>query len=251
MCSLTPHLPQHCWPLHTHSFPYRCINACRLTNIEAYVLTFMERSPWRELARIRKKKKEKLASDVTLLWSVGVVPKPRQTPSDSTLGWSDGRPGLRDLDQGRKHTAWFSHQSLLLLETYSRREAGSSLCPALSQGSCKTGWVCQMYWGFSSVGDKGTFTSQHLWQNYSWQLHPRGSAATSTPNSYSCWTHRDVREKNADRSFGGHAGVASYCVFKVNAVLVLTWDVGYKISCWYQTDGEFAWHFARHCSQHL
>lgn len=87
----------------------------------------------------KKKKKEKLASDVTLLWSVGVVPKPRQTPLDSTLGWSNGRPGLQDLDQGRKHTAWFSHQSLLLLETYSRREAGFSLCPALSHGLGKTG----------------------------------------------------------------------------------------------------------------
>lgn len=66
--------------------------------------------------------------------SVGVVPRPRQTPSDSTVGWSDGGPGIWDLDQGRIHAAWFSHQSLPLLETYSRRGVGFSLCHALSQG---------------------------------------------------------------------------------------------------------------------
>lgn len=38
--------------------------------------------------------------------------------------WSDGGPGIWDLDRGCKHTAWFSHQSLPLLETYNRQGVG-------------------------------------------------------------------------------------------------------------------------------
>lgn len=130
--------------------------------------------------------------------SVEVVPGLRLTPPHSIVGWSDGRPGIWDLDQGRKHTAWFSHQSLPLLETHSGRGVGFSLRPALSQG-------------LGSAGQNRMIVSDVLEflrcarQRYIYsptpvtelQLTAPSSRLSRSfhPNSYSCCTDRGTCEK--------------------------------------------------------